>query len=140
MALVHGEHTARPKQQCNALPSPIFARTMCRPRGVQPLSIASPGPFAAVDGEVLAGGTGIALACDIVVATERSRFGLSEVLPDPFDPQSLNADDLVARAQASSPVVLQQLAQVVALVQPRHEGEVRSSRRNVRSRSGMPLV
>ena len=35
---------------------------------------------AAVDGEVLAGGTGIALACDIVVATERSTFGLSEVL------------------------------------------------------------
>jgi outer membrane protein len=39
-------------------------------------------------------------------------FGLSEVLPEPFDPQSLNADDLVARAQASSPVVLQQLAQL----------------------------
>jgi outer membrane protein len=39
-------------------------------------------------------------------------FGLSEVLPDPFDPQSLNADDLVGRAQASSPVVLQQLAQL----------------------------
>ncbi len=36
--------------------------------------------IAAVDGEVLAGGTGIALACDIVVATERSMFGLSEVL------------------------------------------------------------
>ena len=35
---------------------------------------------AAVDGEVLAGGTGIALACDIVIATERSVFGLSEVL------------------------------------------------------------
>jgi polyketide biosynthesis enoyl-CoA hydratase PksH len=35
---------------------------------------------AAVDGEVLAGGTGIALACDIVIATERSTFGLSEVL------------------------------------------------------------
>lgn len=36
--------------------------------------------IAAVDGQVLAGGTGIALACDIVVATERSTFGLSEVL------------------------------------------------------------
>ncbi len=36
--------------------------------------------IAAVDGEVLAGGTGIALAADIVVATERSVFGLSEVL------------------------------------------------------------
>jgi enoyl-CoA hydratase/carnithine racemase len=35
---------------------------------------------AAIDGEVLAGGTGIALACDIVIATKRSRFGLSEVL------------------------------------------------------------
>jgi outer membrane protein len=39
-------------------------------------------------------------------------FGLSEVLPDPFDPQSLSADDLVARAQASSPPILQQLAQL----------------------------
>lgn len=36
--------------------------------------------IAAVDGEALAGGTGIALACDIVIATERSAFGLSEVL------------------------------------------------------------
>lgn len=36
--------------------------------------------IAAVDGEVLAGGAGIALAADIVVATERSVFGLSEVL------------------------------------------------------------
>ena len=35
---------------------------------------------AAIDGEVLAGGTGIALACDIVLATQRSMFGLSEVL------------------------------------------------------------
>jgi enoyl-CoA hydratase/carnithine racemase len=35
---------------------------------------------AAVDGEVVAGGTGIALACDIVLATERSRFSLTEVL------------------------------------------------------------
>lgn len=36
--------------------------------------------IAAVDGEVVAGGTGLALACDIVIATERSRFGLTEVL------------------------------------------------------------
>jgi enoyl-CoA hydratase/carnithine racemase len=36
--------------------------------------------IAAVDGETLAGGTGIVLACDIVIATERSVFGLSEVL------------------------------------------------------------
>lgn len=34
----------------------------------------------AIDGEVLAGGMGLALACDIVIATERSTFGLSEVL------------------------------------------------------------
>jgi enoyl-CoA hydratase/carnithine racemase len=36
--------------------------------------------IAAVDGEVVAGGTGLALACDIVIATERTRFGLTEVL------------------------------------------------------------
>lgn len=36
--------------------------------------------IAAVDGEALAGGTGIVLACDIVISTERSVFGLSEVL------------------------------------------------------------
>jgi len=36
--------------------------------------------IAAVDGEVVAGGTGLALSCDIVLATERSRFGLTEVL------------------------------------------------------------
>ena len=35
---------------------------------------------AAIDGEVLAGGMGIALACDIVIATKRSVFGLSEVV------------------------------------------------------------
>lgn len=35
---------------------------------------------AAVDGEVLAGGMGLAMACDIVIATKRSIFGLSEVL------------------------------------------------------------
>jgi enoyl-CoA hydratase/carnithine racemase len=41
----------------------------------------SPKPVvAAIDGEVLAGGMGLALACDIVLATERSVFGLSEVL------------------------------------------------------------
>ncbi len=41
----------------------------------------SPKPvIAAIDGEVLAGGMGIALACDIVLATPRSVFGLSEVL------------------------------------------------------------
>lgn len=34
----------------------------------------------AIDGEVLAGGMGLSLACDIVIATERSTFGLSEVL------------------------------------------------------------
>lgn len=36
--------------------------------------------IAAVDGDITAGGTGIALACDIVIATERTSFGLSEVL------------------------------------------------------------
>ncbi len=35
---------------------------------------------AAVDGDVIAGGMGLALACDMVVATRRSRFGLTEVL------------------------------------------------------------
>jgi enoyl-CoA hydratase/carnithine racemase len=41
----------------------------------------SPKPvIAAIDGEVLAGGMGIALACDIVIATKRSVFGLSEVI------------------------------------------------------------
>jgi enoyl-CoA hydratase/carnithine racemase len=41
----------------------------------------SPKPVIAyIDGEVLAGGMGIALACDIVLATENSTFGLSEVL------------------------------------------------------------
>lgn len=35
---------------------------------------------AAVDGEVLAGGMGLALACDAVLATRRSTFALSEVL------------------------------------------------------------
>lgn len=36
--------------------------------------------IAAVDGDVLAGGMGIMLACDIVIATRRSSFGLSEVI------------------------------------------------------------
>lgn len=41
----------------------------------------SPKPvIAAIDGEVLAGGMGIALSCDIIIATERSLFGLSEVI------------------------------------------------------------
>ena len=41
----------------------------------------SPKPvIAAIDGEVLAGGMGIALSCDIVLATEQSLFGLSEVI------------------------------------------------------------
>ena len=35
---------------------------------------------AAVDGETLAGGVGLAAACDLVVATERSTFGLPETL------------------------------------------------------------
>ena len=36
--------------------------------------------IAKIDGDVLAGGMGIALACDIILATNRSLFGLSEVL------------------------------------------------------------
>jgi len=36
--------------------------------------------IAAVDGETLAGGVGIAAACDLVIATERSIFGLPEAL------------------------------------------------------------
>jgi polyketide biosynthesis enoyl-CoA hydratase PksH len=36
--------------------------------------------IAAVDGETLAGGVGLAAACDLVVATERSTFGLPEAL------------------------------------------------------------
>ena len=36
--------------------------------------------IAKIDGDVLAGGMGIALACDIILATRRSIFGLSEVL------------------------------------------------------------
>ncbi len=41
----------------------------------------SPKPvIAKIDGDVLAGGMGIALACDIILATNRSLFGLSEVL------------------------------------------------------------
>ena len=41
----------------------------------------SPKPvIAKIDGDVLAGGMGIALACDIVLASRRSIFGLSEVL------------------------------------------------------------
>ncbi len=41
----------------------------------------SPKPvIASIDGDVLAGGMGIMLACDIIIATERSVFGLSEVL------------------------------------------------------------
>lgn len=41
----------------------------------------SPKPvIAKIDGDVLAGGMGIALACDIILASKRSIFGLSEVL------------------------------------------------------------
>jgi enoyl-CoA hydratase/carnithine racemase len=36
--------------------------------------------IAAIDGDVLAGGMGLVLACDIVISTSRSIFGLSEVL------------------------------------------------------------
>ena len=36
--------------------------------------------IAAVDGETLAGGVGLAAACDVVIATERSTFGMPEAL------------------------------------------------------------
>ena len=39
-------------------------------------------------------------------------FSLSDVAPEPFDPSGLDADALVARAQASSPLVQQQIAQL----------------------------
>jgi outer membrane protein len=39
-------------------------------------------------------------------------FGLSAVPPEPFDPAGLDADELVTRAQESSPTVLQQAAQL----------------------------
>lgn len=49
-------------------------------RAVRAIRNSSKPVIAAIDGDVLAGGMGIALACDIVLATKRSRFGLSEVL------------------------------------------------------------
>ena len=39
-------------------------------------------------------------------------FGLSAVPPQPFDPAGLDADQLVARAQESSPAILEQAAQL----------------------------
>lgn len=43
-------------------------RSCCRPT------------IAAVDGVALAGGVGLAVACDLIIATERSSFGLPEVM------------------------------------------------------------
>jgi outer membrane protein len=43
---------------------------------------------------------------------ELGEFGLSAVPPEPFDPAGLDADELVTRAQESSPTVLQQAAQL----------------------------
>jgi outer membrane protein TolC len=40
------------------------------------------------------------------------QFGLSEELPGTFDPETLDEEELVARALASSPLVLQQSAQM----------------------------
>jgi len=39
-------------------------------------------------------------------------FSLSEVLPEPSDPTSLDPDELVARAHATSPTIQEQVAQV----------------------------
>ncbi len=44
------------------------------------LRLAGRPTIAVVDGEALGGGLGVAAACDLVVATPRSRFGLPEVL------------------------------------------------------------
>ncbi len=49
-------------------------------RAVMEIRNSSKPVIAAIDGDVLAGGMGIALACDIVIATGRSNFGLSEVI------------------------------------------------------------
>ena len=50
-------------------------------KNVLKLMYKSPKPvIASIDGEVLAGGMGLVLAADIVIATARSSFGLSEVL------------------------------------------------------------
>ncbi len=49
-------------------------------RAVMEIRNSSKPVIASIDGDVLAGGMGIALACDIVLATKRSNFGLSEVI------------------------------------------------------------
>ncbi len=54
--------------------SRLFAECLCGLRGARQLVVA------AVDGDALAGGLGLVAAADVVVATERSTFGLPELM------------------------------------------------------------
>jgi len=54
--------------------SQLFAEGLCRLRGARQLVVA------AVDGDAVAGGLGLAVAADVVIATERSAFGLPELM------------------------------------------------------------
>jgi polyketide biosynthesis enoyl-CoA hydratase PksH len=65
-----------------------FARVLARLGDVPALSIAL------VDGEALGGGLALAAACDVVIATDRARFGLPEAL---WGLLPANAGPLVAR-------------------------------------------
>ncbi|MFC1660560.1 TolC family protein [Gemmatimonadota bacterium] len=49
----------------------------------------------------------------VVGDSELEGFRLDDALPTPFEPSSLNADDLVAQALASNPLVLEQEAQLL---------------------------
>jgi enoyl-CoA hydratase/carnithine racemase len=54
--------------------SRLFAECLCRLRGARQLVIA------AIDGDALAGGLGLVAAADVALATERSIFGLPELM------------------------------------------------------------
>jgi len=54
--------------------SRLFAECLCRLRGARQLVVA------AVDGDAVAGGLGLAAAADVVIATDRSAFGLPELM------------------------------------------------------------